>query len=601
VSKLFQSVLLGSVILPALLIVAGGMLGLGASSFAQYLATQIVIACLVGVALVMIVGYARVIMLATGAMMAIGAYGSAMLMLHLGVPYLLTLPICILSGLVAGFVLAVPSTRFKGHHLAMATIVFQFLVVIGIREAGDWTGGALGLRVPNVDVFGISAYQDGPWMFFVAIACALAIGSLGVLLGARFGKTLKAISDAEVAADAYGVDLVRFKIAAFAISSAYLALAGALLAPGVRVLDPESFGIHLSIVTLGYPIVGGMGSLWGGIIGGGVLRTLPEALRFLGQYQELWIALLAIAVMMINPGGILGIARSVLPASRQQAKDVVSAAPVHGAQPAASPAPASAEDAIRVTAGVKAYDGLVAVDHVDLVVKAGEIHGLIGPNGAGKTTLFNAISGFTPFDSGTIALFGRQVGNEPSRTRIKHSVTRTFQHVAVFGQLSCLDNVIIGLGRNGVTDALAASVGEVAGTAGARDAARKALDALREVGLENLAYEPARRLSLGNQRRLEIARAIVSRPRLILLDEPVSGVAREEEHRIAELLAHLNRQHGITMLLIEHNIAFVRRLAHSMSVMAAGRIIASGDPEQTIARPEVRRQYFGEAHVEHSA
>src|SRR5690606_37717539 len=123
----------------------------------------------------------------------------------------------------------------------------------------------------------------------------------------------------------------------------------------------------------------------------------------------------------------------------------------------------------------------------------------------------------------------------------------------------------------------------------------------REVGLEELAHEPARRLSLGNQRRLEIARAIVSRPRLILLDEPVSGVAEEEEHRIAELLAHLNRQHGITMLLIEHNIAFVRRLAHSMSVMAAGRIIASGEPEQTIARPEVRQQYFGEAHVEHSA
>jgi len=587
-------------ILPALLILAGGVLGLGASSFAQYLATQIVIACLVGVALVMIVGYARVIMLATGAMMAIGAYGSAMLMLHLGVPYLLTLPVCVLFGLVAGFVLAVPSTRFKGHHLAMATIVFQFLVVIGIREAGDWTGGALGLRVPTVDVFGISANEDGAWMFVVAIACALAIGSLGVLLGARFGKTLKAISDAEVAADAYGVDLVRFKIAAFAISSAYLALAGALLAPGVRVLDPESFGIHLSIVTLGYPIVGGMGSLWGGIIGGGVLRTLPEALRFLGQYQELWVALLAIAVMMINPGGILGIARSLLPASRGQVKDVVSA-PVHDVRPVAASAPASAEDAIRVVAGVKAYDGLIAVDHVDLVVKAGEIHGLIGPNGAGKTTLFNAISGFTPFDSGAIALFGRQVENEPSRRRISHSVTRTFQHVAVFGQLSCLDNVIIGLGRNGVADALAASVGEVAGSAGTRDAARKALDALREVGLEELAHEPARRLSLGNQRRLEIARAIVSRPRLILLDEPVSGVAEEEEHRIAELLAHLNRQHGITMLLIEHNIAFVRRLAHSMSVMAAGRIIASGEPEQTIARPEVRQQYFGEAHVEYSA
>jgi branched-chain amino acid transport system permease protein len=361
----------------------------------------------------------------------------------------------------------------------------------------------------------------------------------------------------------------------------------------VRILDPESFGISHSIIALGYPIVGGVNSIWGGIIGGAVLRALPESLRSFGQYQELWVAALAIIVMVINPSGILGIAERLFPAGTRAKPDMIARSDV----PDVSTSPQRAafhKYAINVERARKAYDGLVAVNDVTLNVQPGHIHGLIGPNGAGKTTLFNAISGFIPLDFGIISLFGERVDGESSRSRIGHGMTRTFQNVAVFGHLSCLDNVILGVGCNGIGHSVAASMHEACGSRQYRALRDRAIAALSEVGLQCLMDVPANQLSLGNQRRLEIARAVVSRPRLILLDEPVSGVSPEEQAQIAALLLGLNRNHSITMLVIEHDISFVRAVCHSISVMAAGRIIAEGKPESVIRLPEVRRQYFGE-------
>ncbi len=597
-SDRFRNVLVTGILLPAGAVLLLASIGFIVGTFAQYVLTQVVISCLIGAALVMIVGYARVIMLAAGAMTAIGAYGSAVLMLQGGVHYLLTLPIVLMLGFISGLLLAVPATRFRGHHLAMVTLVFQFLVVIVIREWTSVTGGALGLRLPDIGFFGIAPGADLPWLLFVAAMCGAGIAVLGILLSGQFGKTLVALTDSEVAADAYGVSRARFQVAAFAISSAFLAFAGALLAPGVRILDPDSFGIGYSIVALGYPIVGGVNSIWGGLVGGTVLRALPEALRSFGQYQELWVALLAILVMVANPSGIIGIASRLLSVRPARKPDLARIrAEVDAPKLAPAPAEEASFPAIDVRGARKSYEGLVAVNDVNLRVELGAIHGLIGPNGAGKTTLFNAISGFTPPDAGTISILGRGVDAEPSRRRVERGVTRTFQNVAIFGQLSCLDNVILGLARNSVHSSIADSVAGIVGTRHLRRMIEEAQEALRRVGLEAFAEIRAGSLSLGNQRRLEIARAIVSRPRLILLDEPVSGVAQDEENEIAELLRQLNVENGITMLLIEHNIAFVRRLCRTMSVMAAGSIIAEGDPESVLKTSAVREQYFGELDV----
>jgi ABC-type branched-subunit amino acid transport system ATPase component len=218
----------------------------------------------------------------------------------------------------------------------------------------------------------------------------------------------------------------------------------------------------------------------------------------------------------------------------------------------------------------------------------------MGPNGAGKTTLFNIVSGFVPPDVGRVVLAGAPLDAVPIERRITLGMTRTFQHAAVFQRLSCLDNVMIGLGRNRVWQATVRSVAAAFDTVEMGAERRAALSALEAVGLSARSRDEAGSLSLGDQRRLELARAIVSRPQLILLDEPVSGVAVEEAHRLRELLLAINRDLGIAMVVIEHNIGFLVSLCENISVMSEGRIIAEGNAAAVVSDPRVRHAYFGE-------
>jgi ABC-type branched-subunit amino acid transport system ATPase component len=253
----------------------------------------------------------------------------------------------------------------------------------------------------------------------------------------------------------------------------------------------------------------------------------------------------------------------------------------------------AAQPALEVTGISKHFGSLVAVANVSLSVPQGRIHGLIGPNGAGKTTLFNVVSGFIEPDAGQVRLFGAASVGVPARNRIRMGVARTFQHVAIYSQLSLLDNVVIGLGDNGVLRGIFGSFGDALQGREQRrreDLAKAALDV---VGLYGRRSERAGTLALGDQRRLEIARAIASRPRLLLLDEPVSGVAIDEERRLKDLLHALNTEWSLTMLLIEHNIRFVVDCCSSLSVMHQGAIVVEGRPDQVIARKDVQEIYFG--------
>jgi ABC-type branched-subunit amino acid transport system ATPase component len=242
----------------------------------------------------------------------------------------------------------------------------------------------------------------------------------------------------------------------------------------------------------------------------------------------------------------------------------------------------------------KSFGALRAVNGVSLSVAPRSLHGLMGPNGAGKTTLFNIVSGFIPPDSGRVLLSGTALGKVPLERRIGLGMTRTFQHAAVFQRLSCLDNVIIGLGRNSVLQGATRSLGSAFDADAVRAERRAALAALEAVGLGARAQDAAGALSLGDQRRLEMARAIVSRPRIILLDEPVSGVSAEEAQRLRELLIMINRELGIAMVVIEHNIGFLVSLCQRISVMTEGRILAEGQAAEMVSDPRVRHAYFGE-------
>jgi branched-chain amino acid transport system permease protein len=584
-----------AVLAPALFILVCTAVGLRLDSYPQYVIAVATISMLVGIALVVLVGLGRCITLASGSIMAIGAYVSTLAVTDLDVPYLATLVLAIVAGGMAGWLIAFPGTRFRGHNLAMVTLVFQSVCVILIRESAWLTGGAEGIHVPAPELFGTTLTSDWSFLILIGVAAAFMTLVLTVLVRGPFGKNLQAAAGNEIAAEAFGVSVRGYLTAAFVVSSVAIAFGGALLAPRVRILDPDSFGVLESIFMLAYPIIGGMQSIWGGLLGGGLLRILPELLRPVADYQELLFATLVIFVVMFFPGGLIELIR--------RAGSVVQGRRVRPLRSAlklpdsliVSPEPGKAIDQLLLVEAVdKHFDALHAVNAVCLTVPTGGIHGLIGPNGAGKTSLFNIISGFLSADRGRVTFAGISLLELQARDRIRLGMTRTFQNVAIFGQLSCLDNVIIGLGRNAVMDSMAASFDHFAAGAATRDAVFRALAALESVGLAGQAHFHAGSLSLGDQRRLEIARAIVSAPRLILLDEPVSGVSESEAENLRELLIRLNADRGIAMLVVEHNLPFVAKLCKTLSVMGAGRIVAEGKPGAVISLPIVRQLYFGE-------
>jgi branched-chain amino acid transport system permease protein len=580
---------------PALLVLVCTAVGLGLDSYPQYVIAVATISMVVGIALVVLVGLARCITLASGSIMAIGGYASTLAVANLHIPYLVTLVLAILAGSVAGWIIAFPGTRFRGHNLAMVTLVFQSVAIILIREATWLTGGAEGIHVPPPEIFGLVTASDRAFLILIGTASAVMTLAVTILVRGPFGKNLQAVAGNEIAAEAFGASVRGYLTAAFVVSSVAIAFAGALLAPRVRILDPDSFGVLDSVFMLAYPIIGGMHSVWGGLLGGGGLRVLPELLRPVADYQELFFAALVIFVVMFFPGGLTELIRRTTSTFKQHPTRVSASSSALPACAAVSFETGQRADELLVVEGVdKHFEALHAVNAASLSVPMGGIHGLIGPNGAGKTTLFNIISGFLAADGGRVAFAGTSLLELRPRDRIGLGITRTFQNVAIFGQLSCLDNVIIGLGRNPVIHAMAASLDHFVGGAATQDAKHRALVALEAVGLADHGISRAGSLSLGAQRRLEIARAIVSQPRLILLDEPVSGVAESETEELRDLLIRINAERNIALLVVEHNIPFVAKLCQSLSVMGAGRIVAQGSPAEVISLPIVRQLYFGE-------
>jgi branched-chain amino acid transport system permease protein len=602
---------LRQVFAPSAFLFALSIAGLLLGSYWQYVLALSISAAVIGTALAMIVSYARCITIATGAMLAIGAYGAALPVVRLDTPFLVALLFATALGGLAGLILAVPGVRFRSHNLAMVTFVFQAVVIIVLRQSKGLTGGAEGLPIPAPVVFGFRFASDADFLLLCGFLSALVILPLVVLLEGALGKNLRAVAANESAARAFGINVNRHLIAAFVWSSAIIACAGAIMAPRYRIIDPDSYGILASIFALAYPIVGGMGSLWGGLVGGAILRALPEVLRPLADYLELMFCILVVATIIFFPGGFGSVvitrafrpkpAKLGTPAGselRRGMHDFISDMNILGRR---DDRPlqdrSSSTPVLRISEVSKSYGALRAVSHVSFDVMAHTIHGLMGPNGAGKTTLFNIVSGLNASDEGQVVFDGKPLDDVPVESRIKLGMSRTFQHAAVFDRLSCVDNVLIGLGLNEIWQASVRSVHMAMHSQRASAERRAAMASLDAVGLAHRARDGAGTLSLGDQRRLEIARAIVSCPRIILLDEPVSGVSVEEAAGLRELLLRINQELGTGMVVIEHNISFLVSLCNRISVMSDGRIIAEGEPGVVVNDALVRRAYFGDPEI----
>jgi ABC-type branched-subunit amino acid transport system ATPase component/ABC-type branched-subunit amino acid transport system permease subunit len=556
-----------------------------------FIATQMAAYVLVAIGLNLLNGYGGQVSLGHGALVAIGAYTVALATVDHQWSFWPAALLAMAAASAVGALMALPAFRLSTWYFALITLGFAEVVGGLLTEWRELTHGFAGVvGIPKPVVFGHTLTSSD--LYWLALSLViLAIAGVANLLRSRFGRALIAVRDNPVAATASGVSQVRIKMLAFVASAAMAGLAGALFAVQKTVVTPDDFTADFSIFFLLMVVLGGAGRLWGPVVGAVVFFLVPELLTALQSWRMLIYGVALLLLMLYAPHGLVGAVEAGW--KRLRARLGLSNIP---------PAPRfdRAEAAIQPVKGValsvrnieKRFGGVAALAGVSLDVPAGTTHAIVGPNGSGKTTLLNMISGFYPVDRGDILVDGRSVIGLASHRIARNGVGRTFQTPRMMPELSVLDNALLGAfpaERQGVASAalrLPLARREQAASLG--DAMRY----LEFVGLGERAMEPAGELPHGQQRLAEIARALVGRPRLLLLDEPAAGLSLAELDRLAELVTAIGRL-GTTVVIVEHHLELVANICSSVTVLERGTVLASGTPAEVFSHDAVIAAYMG--------
>ncbi len=524
--------------------------------------------------LVVVLGYCGQISLAQAAFFGLGAYGVALGTVDFGLPFLVALVVGVAVATVFGILLGFASLRLGGHYLAMVTISFQQILTLVLNNWIGLTHGPDGVRsIPRP-----AGFQSGPAFLALCLVFLMCVTwYIWRLKSSRLGRAMQSVRDNEIAASTCGIDIFRTKVLAFAISALLGGLGGGLFAGGFAYISPDQFTFGESIVLLTMALLGGVQSPFGALLGTGLLVILPEWLRFLKQVYLAVYGAAVILIMVFLPDGLWGaLAKRV----RRDGPAVTGAGtPLPLLSQTGQPSQA---EALTITGLAKHFGGLKALDGIDMVVRQGTVHALIGPNGSGKSTFINVTTGLYRPTAGRIVLAGRDVTATAPHERTRAGLARTFQNIRVFRGMTVLENVMVGAERPG---------NDVAGQPGA--VVERALAALHFVGLRADANRMVGTLSYGHQRYVEIARALAGSPAIVLLDEPAAGLNPTEKRELGELLRRL-KGHGLTILIVDHDMALVEQVADHITVLNFGRRIADGAPGDVLAHPDVIAAYLGE-------
>jgi ABC-type branched-subunit amino acid transport system ATPase component len=403
------------------------------------------------------------------------------------------------------------------------------------------------------------------------------------MVRSRLGQGLVAARDAPLAATASGVSLLQIKLFAFAVSAALAGLAGAFYAVQKTVITPEDFSAESSIFFLLMIVVGGLGKLWGPVIGTLVFFLLPELLGPLQSWRLLVYGVLLLVLMLFAPHGIMGLAFwrrwQRPPAADAEIDDSVSLQPVKALP-------------LTINALHKHFGGVMALQGCELTAQAGRTHALVGPNGSGKTTTLNVVSGFIRSDKGSVLLGTTDVSRLAPHQIARLGVGRTFQTPKLLSDMSVLDNVRLGGFVSEQASAAEIALGLPRARGDHRRSTAAAQSLLRFVGLAERMHTLSGDLPHGQQRLVEIARALAGRPSVLLLDEPAAGLSMDELDRLGALIASIVAR-GTTVLIVEHHLELIARISQSVTVLDRGKVLAAGTPAEVFSHPEVARAYMG--------
>jgi branched-chain amino acid transport system permease protein len=563
------------------------------SSFTMSLFNYIGIYALAAIGLALLTGVGGLVSFGQAAFVGVAAYATGWATAVNGFSPWLGLVFAIALTCAVAAILGAATLRLEGHFLSLSTLAWGLAIGFlfgNIEGLGNFSGLS---GLPPISIGGVALMQSAQIHYLIWACVILALILMYNLLDSRLGRAFRALRGGNVLVESLGVGAYGVKLTAFVLAAFLAALSGWLYAHMSRFVSPATFNADMGIEYLMMAMVGGQGSMIGGVIGAAIVTFLKNAIQdYLpliapgasGQLEIVAFAAIFIVFLQRARRGIapwiadrLAVAPPAVPA--QDAPDLPRRT---------QPAPET--PLLEVDQVVRRFGGLTAVNLVSFDVHAGEIVGLIGPNGAGKSTMFNMLTGALAMDSGAIEFCGRSLRKLRQREIARAGIARTFQHVKLRPRMSVLDNVLLGLYPR-------TKAGLVAGAlrldrTEEASARQDAMRQLKRVGLGDHAFDPAGNLPLGKQRLVEIARALAADPILLVLDEPAAGLRRNEKMELSALLKDL-RSEGLTILIVEHDMDLVMSLVDRIVVMDFGSKLCEGSPAEIRADARVQQAYLG--------